>query len=182
MKIGITGAQSCGKTTLLNDLLKKKEFEGYTVCNEVTRTLAKKGFEINEAGNDATQLAIMDVHIDNLKNENMITDRTALDGYVYTAYLEYTGQVSSDVLIAVHKIFIDIIDEYDIIFYVKPEFDIEDDGVRSANPKFREDIARIFDGAIEQNKSRFKKLVPLSGTPEQRVQQVLKAIKKVKAK
>lgn len=182
MRIGITGAQSCGKTTLLTDLLKKKEFDGYTVCNEVTRSLAKKGFKINEEGDDATQLAIMNVHIDNLKNENMITDRTALDGYVYTAYLEYKQQVSSETLIAAHKIFIDIIDDYDIIFYVKPEFELEDDGVRSTNPEFRSEIARIFESVIGQNKDRLKKLVPLSGTPEKRVQQVMKAIKKVKAK
>ncbi len=177
-RIGISGAQSCGKTTLLNDLLKQKEFADYTVCNEVTRTLAKKGFKINEEGNDATQLAIMDVHIENLKNENMLTDRTVLDGYVYTAYLEYKQQVSSETLIAAHKVFIDYVAKYDVIFYVKPEFDIEADGVRSADPDFRADIARIFESVIAQNKPRFVKLVPLTGSPEQRVQQVLKAIKK----
>lgn len=173
-KIGITGAQSCGKTTLLNDLLELDFFKGYNVCNEVTRTLAARGFAINEAGNDATQLAIMDVHTDNLKHENMLTDRTAIDGLVYTAWLRLKENVSSKTLQTVEGIANELIPQYDIIFYVKPEFDIEDDGVRSVNVAFRNEIAELFEGAILIKKL---KLVPLTGSREERVQQVIAAIK-----
>ena len=37
MRIGITGAQSVGKTTLLNALRSEKLFDDYTICDEVTR-------------------------------------------------------------------------------------------------------------------------------------------------
>jgi nicotinamide riboside kinase len=40
---------------------------------------------------------------------------------------------------------------YDYVFYIEPEFEIVDDGVRSINKKFRDEIADLFDATIEKN-------------------------------
>ena len=99
MKIGITGAQSVGKTTLLNALRSEKKFKTYAICDEVTRELIKLGLDINEAGSDLTQELIMQKHVFNVFMYNdMLTDRTALDGLVYTAYLHLHKKVSKDTL------------------------------------------------------------------------------------
>ena len=74
MKIGFTGPQCSGKSTLLE---KCKEYYGdkFEYVDEVTRPLAREGFKINEGGNDATQKAIIDAHVSNIQKENVIMDR-----------------------------------------------------------------------------------------------------------
>ena len=95
MRIGITGAQSVGKTTLLNALRSEKLFKDYVVCDEVTRRVKSYGLPINEEGTDITQRLIMNEHIVNVyMHDNMLTDRTALDGLVYSTYLYKQNKIS----------------------------------------------------------------------------------------
>lgn len=174
MKVGLSGAQSTGKSTLLIDLQKESFFQDYKICNEVTRELAAKGFQINEAGTDETQEAVMRVHEDNLKNKNMLTDRTALDGLVYTNWLYQKGNVSSETMQKVERKFYELISQYDLIFYIKPEFDLHDDGVRSPDTKFRDEIAIIFGDFIQTFNI---KVIQITGSREDRVTQVLDTIR-----
>ena len=100
VRIGISGAQSVGKTTLLNALRSEKCFWGYNIRNEVTRTVKSYGIDINENGSDISQMLIMKEHIYNLVMfDDMITDRTSLDGLVYTKWLYNQGKVSEDCFI-----------------------------------------------------------------------------------
>jgi nicotinamide riboside kinase len=41
---------------------------------------------------------------------------------------------------------------YDYVFYIEPEFEIVDDGVRSINKQFRDEIADLFEVTIEKEK------------------------------
>ena len=85
MKIAFTGAQSTGKTTLLQAVKSNEEFRyKYEFIDEITRRMVKKGLKINEAGGNTTQLLIMNEHIKNLLYQNVIMDRCVLDGVVYT--------------------------------------------------------------------------------------------------
>jgi nicotinamide riboside kinase len=174
MKIGITGAQSVGKTTLLNALRSEKRFKNYIVCDEVTREIKDMGFDINEAGSDLTQILIMQKHIANVfMYEDMLTDRTALDGLVYTAYLHNHSKVSRKTLTKVKAIYDKLISSYDYIFYIRPEFDIVDDGVRSVSLDFRDEISDLFEGFITELP---REHVTVSGSVRERVDQVLKVI------
>lgn len=176
MIISFTGAQSTGKTTLLNELKKWKEFEDYVFIDEITRNVSKLGMNINEKGDDATQTAIMNAHIENLKKgDNLILDRCSLDGVVYTHYLYSHGRVSRDTFDYARQIFTETCLKYDKIFYLKPEFDIVNDGVRSSSVQFRDEIADIFERYITEFNLGKWNVVELSGSVEDR----LKAIKKV---
>ena len=152
MKIGITGAQSVGKTTLLNALRSEKLFsEHFKICDEVTRTVKGYGLPINEDGNDSTQRLIMNEHVVNVfLYDNMITDRTALDGLVYTTYLYKHAKVNQPTLTYTTNIFNRVWEKYDHVFYIEPEFDIVDDGVRSIDVVFRNEIADLFKTTIEK--------------------------------
>lgn len=151
MRIGITGAQSVGKTTLLNALRSEKLFADYAICDEVTRRVKSYGLPINEAGSDNTQKLIMNEHIVNVfLNKNMLTDRTALDGLVYSTYLERKGQISTETMAYVRRVFYSVWPTYDMVYYIEPEFDIVDDGVRSVDLGFRNEIAELFDRIIEK--------------------------------
>ena len=66
MKVSFTGAQSTGKTTLLEAIKQNEEFRyKYEFIDEITRRMIKKGLKINEEGGNTTQLLIMNEHIKN---------------------------------------------------------------------------------------------------------------------
>ena len=176
MRIGISGAQSVGKTTVLNAL--KSEFPEYAICDEVTRWVKSLGIDINEAGGTAAQLLIMSKHEQNIfHHEDFITDRTALDGYVYSIWSKEQGNLSQATLDYIYSKYMEMIHFYDVIFYIEPEFDIVDDGVRSTDVRFRDEIASLFKTVI--NHSQLK-VIKISGTVEERVQQVKETVEKIK--
>lgn len=171
MRIGISGAQSVGKTTLLNALRSEPTFKEYSICDEVTRRVKSYGLLINEHGSDTTQRLIMQEHIVNLyMHENMITDRTSLDGLVYTKYLKQKGKVGQETLDYAGKIFDKTIRQYDLLFYIVPEFDIVDDGTRSTDIEFRDDIVEIFNDVMGVHNIDF---LHVTGSVRQRTQFIL---------
>jgi GTPase SAR1 family protein len=174
MRIGISGAQSVGKTTLLNALRSEKCFKDYDVRNEVTRTVKSYGIDINEAGSDVSQLLIMKEHIYNLVMfDNMLTDRTSLDGIVYTHWLHREGKVSDECYLDALAVFRKTINMYDYLFYIAPEFPMEDDGVRSNSEQWQNEIVQIFEDLIID---RGVKVVRVSGSVRERVNTILKTI------
>jgi GTPase SAR1 family protein len=171
MRIGITGAQSVGKTTLLNALRSEKLFDDYTICDEVTRRVKSYGLPINEDGTDTTQLLIMKEHIYNVfMHDRMITDRTALDGLVYSRYLLKYNKISDRTMRAVNDIFSRVWDQYDHVFYIEPEFEIVNDGVRSIDVQFRDEIAELFETTIEK---RALTMHRVKGTVRNRVSTIM---------
>ena len=175
MKIAFTGAQSTGKTTLLNELKNDGDIIlQYDFRDEITRRMQKKGLAINESGNDITQLLIMNSHIKNSLIDNVIMDRCALDGLVYTDWMYDKKKVSHWVREYAEHVFNLLIDRYDHIFYLVPEFSLEDDGIRSTNLQFRDDIVDLFDHYIKEYKIP---VIKLTGTVEQRLNKIKETIK-----
>lgn len=175
MRIGICGAQSVGKTTLLNALRSEKLLHDIRVCNEVTRRVNSYGIPINEKGSDISQKLIMHEHVVNVfMYSSFIADRTALDGIVYTHYLHENGKVSDETMTYVTNIFVKLKPFYDIMFYIKPEFEIQNDGIRSVDVKFRDRITELFDQYI----STFRvPVINLSGSVRERVDKAVVHIK-----
>lgn len=176
MRLAISGAQSTGKTTIIDMLKKDLLLKGYKFIESPTRSVNKSGLEINERGTDSTQLTMMQEHFTNLRNspENSIFDRCALDGYVYTTHLYNLKQVSYRTLEIVEDVFRDLIKKYDIICYIPPEFDIVKDDVRSLNKDFRDSISNIFEEYISLYKLP---VLRLTGTVQERVQKIKDHIK-----
>jgi nicotinamide riboside kinase len=174
MRIGISGAQCTGKTTLLNALRSEDMFKKYNICTEVTRTVASYGLPINEDGNDITQTLIMNQHIVNwFMNSKMLTDRTVLDGYVYSIYLLETGNIKRQTLNYAREVFNKLIKKYDVLFYIAPEFELEEDGVRSVGVHFRNRIVNLFDSVIVDENVN---VVKISGSVRERVEKVVNII------
>ena len=174
MKIAFTGAQSTGKTTLLKELKRDPDFSlKFDFRDEITRRMQKKGLSINESGNDITQLLIMNSHIKNTLIDNVIMDRCALDGLVYTDWMYRKGKIQQWVIEYADNVFKMLIDRYDYIFYLVPEFDIEDDGVRSTDIDFRNEIVILFEQYI---KAWNIPVIKLTGTVEQRLNKIKETI------
>jgi len=174
MRIAFTGAQSTGKTTLLTELKSVAPYSyTYTYIDEITRRMIKRGVQINEGGDDVTQLLIMNSHLKNVLSDNVIMDRCALDGVVYTRYLYNRGQVSEWVMDYAEQVFQLIIEKYDHIFYLQPEFAIQHDGVRSTDEGFRDQIAKLFSEYILECEVP---VVHLTGTVQDRLTQIKEVI------
>lgn len=171
MKVVISGAQSVGKTTLLNRI--KEERPDFEYLSYITRAIQDRGFKINEAGTDETQIEMLKEFKRRANLDNVIMDRSILDGVVYTHYLYKEGQVSLKTLKEFLMVFTDVINLYDKMLYIKPEFDIVEDGCRSTNIKFRDDVVELFDYYIDIYNLD---VIVISGTVEERVSQLLNAL------
>jgi len=179
MIVSFSGAQSTGKTTLLNKIRGLNPFD-INYVDEVTRRI-KRDFNlpINEGGGDLTQTMIMSDHIANVYQkyncDNVILDRCALDGIVYTQWLYNKGKVSKEVLQWAKKIYNTLIGEYDVIFVTSPaDVPLVDDGERSVDKKFREEIIDIFDMYIDDMKiySEGENVFAVEGTVEERMKYI----------
>ena len=180
MIISFTGAQSTGKSTLLNKC--KEEFgDKFVYFPEITRQLKSElDLAINEAGDNTTQILVVTEHIKNMlkaSKQNSILDRCILDGLVYTLYLHFKEKkVDEFVMGFAMKIFSENIQKVDVIFYTDPkDVGLIYDGERSVNKNFRDEIINIFEWVIKEYD--VKNIVKLSGTIEQRMEKIKETLK-----
>lgn len=171
MRIAISGVQCTGKTTLLNALKKVNALKDYTFIPEVIRGIVKsKGISINENSTDSGQIAILNAHLDNLKNENFIADRSLIDCMAYTVYAFNHHQITPRTFWKVVSEFRDNVKNYDLVFYIKPEFEMQEDGVRSTDKAFRDEVKGYMEKALKG-----LRVVYLTGPVEDRVKQFMDA-------
>ena len=130
------------------------------------------GFPINEKGTDATQLAISCFHLEALLQPyNQVLDRCFMDVVVYTRFMD---NVSEETWKYIDATWNRIKHEYTHYIYFPIEFDSVDDGVRSVNEKWRKDIDAEFKDVLEGVRQPY---LTITGSPMQRVEQILKFIK-----
>lgn len=173
MKIVFTGAQGVGKTTLLDILEKCFTLpQQFTFVRNFTRNLAKSGYIINEGGTDDTQLAIMNLHKHYMDCEdNIIMDRCALDGIVYTSYLHRKNQITDSTWEKCKELFQYCINKCDLIYYLVPEFPITGDEYRSDKSEYQAEIAAIFEELIQEYDLKVIKLTGTVGDRLLKIQQ-----------
>lgn len=171
MIITFTGVQSSGKSTLLEKMKLDKRFRKFDFVPEITRRLSKQyNLNINENGDEFTQLAVLNSHLHNYlmyKNKNAVLDRCILDGFMYTTYQYYSGKVPEAATLYASYLFEKLYNKYDIIYYTEPDIDLVDDGVRSVNVEFRDKMIDLFEEAIKHYKIN---IVRLKGTVDERLE------------
>ena len=180
--VSFTGAQSTGKTTLLNHIQNKNaDNESVVFVPEVTRVIKREyDLPINEEAGGLTQLLINSHHVENIfKKESpnvktKILDRCIIDGYVYTNYLYYSQNYKNllyKVELLSETLFHKLVDKYSVIFHTTHEgVELESDGERSDSVLFRESIIDLFEIVIAKARVKGVNVVRLSGTVEQRLQ------------
>ncbi|MBC8416891.1 ATP-binding protein [bacterium] len=179
MRISFTGPQCSGKSTLLA-LCKEYYGDRFRYIEEITRPIARKGFKINEQGDDETQLQILKAHELNSELDDVIMDRCIIDGALYTSYLFKRNKVTGEVLGKAIKKYYRLIGKLDIVFFTEP-VRMVDDGVRSTKDEFRQSMTTAFNrqrvgleqGFCEQFKGN---VVYLKGSVENRFEDIKIAI------
>ena len=191
MIFSFTGALCTGKTTLLKHLYKENGDYRFVFVPEVTRLIRREyNMPINESGDDLTQMLIMTEHVRNIFRDradhivrgiHQILDRCALDGIVYSHYLLDKGKINRATYDACELIYKKLINKYDVIFYTSHE-DVElvDDGERSVDKIFREDIIGLFDMYMQYNIiEKGPRVVHLEGTVEERLKTIKSTLDKL---
>ena len=191
MIFSFTGAQCTGKTTLLKHLYKENGDYPFVFIPEVTRLIRREyNMPINESGDDLTQMLIMTEHVRNIfrdradhivRGVHQILDRCALDGIVYSHYLLDKGKINRATYDACDLIYKKLINKYDVIFYTSHE-DVElvDDGERSVDKIFREDIIGLFDMYMQYNIIEDgPRIVWLEGSVEERLKTIKSTLDKL---
>jgi nicotinamide riboside kinase len=169
-RIALVGASSTGKTTVY-ELLKNK-LPKYEFINESTRTVGSYGFPINEAGTSETQLAISSFHLEALlRPGNVVLDRCYMDLIVYSNFMD---KISKEAHNYIEDTWNRVKNEYTHYIYFPIEFKSVDDGVRSVNEDWREKIDKEFQLLLEGVR---KPYLTVTGSPLQRVEQILEFIK-----
>ena len=180
MIFSFTGAQCTGKTTLLKHLYKENGDYPFVFIPEVTRLVKREyNMPINESGGDLTQMLIMTEHVRNIFRDradyivrgiHQIFERCALDGIVYSYYLLNEGKISRSTFDACELIWKKLKDRYDVIFYTSPDdVKLVDDGERSIDIKFRENIINLFNMYMESYKGE---IVTLRGSVKERLKSI----------
>tara|TARA_R110000744_G_scaffold56820_1_gene119760 strand:- start:18456 stop:19217 length:762 start_codon:yes stop_codon:yes gene_type:complete len=219
----LSGAQSTGKTTLLNEIIKGPDLRCY---KEITREVKNKAnLKINESACSKTQDFINASHLsrcveivkDSLSGKDVVMDRCALDGSIYSKYLldqslkGFTNFIKYNIG-KIDEMFGEIVTEIDfverfrksykaalllepicnscvdVIFYTCPDdIEIEDDGTRSINKKFRDGIINEFEDSLDHRKNNSPDLkdndpfiVYLTGSVEERLETIKETISVLK--
>jgi len=147
MKIGFVGSQGCGKTTTAYALateLKKRGHDVY-VLSEVARSCP---FELNEGATEQSQMWIFGKQLtreQSSKGEILVSDRTLMDSFCYGI------RACPNFFIPLTPFVKEYLKTYDFIFYLKPKDEyLVDDGIRSTNKEFRDEIDKIITDHIKK--------------------------------
>jgi thymidylate kinase len=174
MKIGLCGTMSVGKTTLVNALKELPEFANYNFATERSKYLRDLGIPLNTDSTLKGQIMFLAERTAELLHENIITDRTIIDVMAFTKVAKSIDYYDAE---AFCDLAAKLVPEYDYIFYVSPEgVEMEDNGVRETDLKYRENIAGIIQLLLYRNKHKIKNLVSISGTTEERIAKIKETI------
>jgi deoxyadenosine/deoxycytidine kinase len=169
MRIGLCGTISVGKTTLVNALKELEQFKDYETATERSKYLRDQGISLNTDSTLKGQLVFAAERSIELMKPNIITDRTLYDVCAFTLSAKsiewYEKRYFTEILMSLRN-------EYDAIIYVSPEgVEIEDNGVRTTDAKYREQIDFIIREMLVEYPPN--KLIKIQGTTEQRISTIL---------
>jgi len=97
-----------------------------------------------------------------------IGDKCIFDYYVYAKALDMDSELTN----VIKKIALQT-HAYDHVFFIKPEFPIVDDGLRSTNIEFQDAVHRVYENFLQEHN------IPhtcITGSPEERMQQICKQL------
>ena len=169
MKIGLCGTVSVGKTTLVNALKEVEQFKDYEFATERSKYLRDQGIALNTDSTLKGQIVFAAERALELMKENIITDRTIYDVMAFTFSAESISDFEKRDLAS------RLVGEYDVVIYVSPEgVDIEDNGVRTIDAKYRDSIDKAIKLMLEHWPPN--KLIEIKGTTEERIETIKGAL------
>jgi nicotinamide riboside kinase len=183
-RIGVIGAQSTGKTTLISHLMKEPEFKNYLSVESPTRYLKIIfGMDFDNANTEIqlSTLCMQAINTFSAGSNDAFFDRTVIDNYAYLQY--YAGRGHSD-LSASALNFIQYTSRFlatklDVIVLLHREFAIVPDGTRIVDEQQQGEIEDRIMKNLDDFGIDVRKIISLSGTVEERVANFKLAFNKI---
>ena len=171
MKIGLCGTMSVGKTTLIKELSKLPQFKDFTAVTERSQYLNSLGIPLNHETTIEGQTIFLAERVTELMQDKIITDRTIIDVMAFTECATHTSYMDADAFIDYAQRFLY---QYNYIFYISPEgLDIEDNGIRETDSKYRKKIDESIQMLLLKHRPRH---YTLKGSTEERIEQIKKVM------
>ena len=162
MKVVFCGAHGVGKSTLSNGLSQELWLP---ILHDIVVDAHRLGFIINENTPMETQMRLTGKQLEQEKtHSDFIGDKCIFDYYVYAEALNMDKEMTS----VIKKIALKT-HNYDHVFFIKPEFPIVDDGLRSTNIEFQNAVHQVYENFLKENNIQY---TYLTGTPEERMNQI----------
>jgi nicotinamide riboside kinase len=184
--IGICGAQNTGKSTLISEMLNTNYFSTYHSYPSIIRSLVPQGFDFHSA-NIEMQMAVLQSQtmclLDSISNwSSLILDRTVIDNLAYVNYYLRYDPTNYFLTTKIYNYIIEktrILSKYiDLYVYIKPEFDMIDDGLRIMDKHQQAFVTLDILKLLQDFGVSGDRLCIVTGSVEERVNQVIKFIKK----
>lgn len=181
MRVGFTGAQGTGKTTLLR-AVEKSDLD-FTIVPSTARAAAEAGFLVNRDADPMSQLVTT---VGRVATEDRLfrvqgrslSDRTPLDSLAYTLYQGANVWDKSEVNGYYMQISIDLVMEhmykYDHIIYFPPLWSPRSDGLRDTDVGYQKSIDSLIYGLLEMHEIPFETMI--AGNTSQRMKHLRKII------
>jgi predicted ATPase len=190
MRIALIGAHCVGKSTLIEEFLKK--WPMYKTPEKTYRDIIKdKNLQLNRAGDKASQKEILNALVDEVQlatasgDEYIIFDRCPIDNIAYTLwhYGKHTEGFDAEFIITCKDIAALSLKYLDLVFYVpaRMEIPLVAKENREIDELFREEVDNIFDSLVtsyEKNTGAFfpaedcPAVIRLDGPPDMRIPQM----------
>jgi len=174
MRIGLCGTVSVGKTTLVNALKELPEFKDYHFATERSKYLRDLGIPLNTDSTLKGQTIFLAERCTELMYDNVITDRTVIDVMAFTLNANSINIIDK----AGFEMYAQcLLNEYDYIFYISPEgVEIEDNGVRTTDPIYREQIDQTIQQILRIYGDKIKSWREIKGSTQERIEAILQHI------
>jgi predicted ATPase len=171
-RIILTGAQGTGKTTLMNALAS----DGTRTISHIRKFAAEKNIDISTASEAGQKEFFKSLKKELSSKKSYVSDRGLTCVAAYTFEKAVTEEISKK---TADKQYMDIVkfhtENPDILLvYVPIEFEIEDDGVRTANKEHQATIDFLIKNILETSGINY---ITVTGTVEERVSQIEAALK-----
>ncbi len=172
MKIAFIGAQSVGKSSLIEQFLEK--WPMYTKPELTYRDIiTQKKLKVNKKGNEESQRVILNALVDEVQAANagnakhVVFDRCAVDNIAYTLWLNANKKVSDNFVIESKTIAAETLKLYDIIFYIPihESIPVNKKNNRSVDLSYRQEIDNIFKALVDSYEKGTGRFFPLSDCP-----------------
>ena len=142
------------------------------VLRDIVPEAHRLGFEINENTPMETQIRLTGKQLEQEKvYAQFIGDKCIFDYYIYAEALGMDKEMTS----VIKKLTLQTA-KYDHVFFIKPEFPIEDDGLRSTNIEFQSAVHTVYEQFLKDHE------IPhthLTGSVEERLEQIFVQLAKI---
>lgn len=172
-RCGFVGSQGVGKSSIVKALAELPQFKDFHIATERSKYLRDLGVPLNNMSTIYGQHLFACERLGELQHNKMLTDRTIIDVMSFTSL----SPVIEDQDKSMFEVYFSrFIKQYDYLFYIPIEFDIEENSVRCTDNDFRIAIDEKIKHYIDWYGFRIKNLHTISGTMDERIKQVLDII------